>query len=95
MYLGRVVEQGTSAAVLGAPLHPYTQALMSAVPEIDPEQRRERIVLAGDPPNPENVPPGCAFHPRCAKAFGRCAQEMPMPAEVSGRHVACHLCTAP
>lgn len=78
MYLGRVVEEGAAEAVLGAPQHPYTQALISAVPEIDAAHRRERVLLAGDPPNPENIPSGCAFHPRCPIARDIC-QTAPPP----------------
>lgn len=91
MYLGRIVEQGPAEVVLGSPLHPYTQALLSAVPEIEPAQRKQRIVLSGDPPNPENVPPGCAFHPRCSRAFGPCANMLPSLADHQGRSVRCHL----
>lgn len=91
MYLGRIVEEGATAAVLGSPLHPYTQALISAVPEIDPSRRRQRIILAGDPPNPEHIPPGCSFHPRCVHAFAPCPIQLPESHDVSGRKVACHL----
>ena len=91
MYLGRIVEQGPAEEVLGKPLHPYTQALISAVPEIDPGKRKQRIVLAGDPPNPEDVPSGCAFHPRCIHAFGPCPTQMPAFRGVEGHGAACHL----
>ena len=91
MYLGRVVELGPAAQVLEAPLHPYTQALVSAVPEIDPEQRKGRIILPGDPPNPEHVPPGCAFHPRCPKAIGICRTDMPLARTGEMHSAACHL----
>jgi oligopeptide/dipeptide ABC transporter ATP-binding protein len=73
MYLGRVVEQGPSDTVLQSPLHPYTQALVSAIPEFATTNRKDRIVLSGDPPNPENIPSGCSFHPRCFRAVPKCA----------------------
>jgi len=89
-YLGRVVELGPGAAVLGAPQHPYTSALLSAVPDVDPERRRRRIALAGGPPSPTAVPSGCRFHPRCPIARPRCRHEDPPRVEPSpGRSVAC------
>jgi oligopeptide/dipeptide ABC transporter ATP-binding protein len=91
MYLGRIVEYGVAEKVFGSPLHPYTQALISAVPEIDPEKKRQRIVLAGDPPNPENIPPGCPFHPRCRSAMASCRGVLPELKISQGRLVACHL----
>ncbi len=91
MYLGRVVEYGVAERVFGSPLHPYTQALVSAVPEVDPEKKRQRIVLAGDPPNPENIPPGCPFHPRCRSAMASCRETPPALKVTQGRAVACHL----
>ncbi len=91
MYLGRVVEEGLAQEVLERPLHPYTEALLSAVPALDPEHRRNRIILKGDLPNPENVPPGCAFHPRCPKVFDRCAGELPALGGADGHGAACHL----
>jgi peptide/nickel transport system ATP-binding protein len=91
MYLGRVVERGDPEAILGDPLHPYSRALVSAIPVPGP-RRRERIVLSGDPPNPANRPTGCAFHPRCPVATARCAAETPALREAAdGRLVACHL----
>ena len=79
MYLGRIVETGRDAEIYDHPTHPYTQALLSAVPVPDPEarDRRERIILAGDVPSPTNVPSGCRFRTRCWKAEDRCAQEVP------------------
>jgi peptide/nickel transport system ATP-binding protein/oligopeptide transport system ATP-binding protein len=83
MYLGRIVEEGTAEAVFGNPRHPYTQALISAVPEIDPQKRKAHMLLPGDPPNPENIPSGCAFHPRCPFAQDICRIELP-PYQVTG-----------
>ncbi len=91
MYLGRIVEYGIAEQVLSSPLHPYTQALISAVPEIDPEKKRQRIVLAGDPPNPEDIPPGCPFHPRCQFAMATCSETPPALKVAQGRVIACHL----
>ena len=79
MYLGRIVEIGRDAQIYDHPTHPYTQALLSAVPVPDPEarDRRERVILAGDVPSPTNVPSGCRFRTRCWKAEDRCAREVP------------------
>jgi len=79
MYLGRIVELGPAAQVFEKPLHPYTKALVSAIPIPDPnrEAQRQRILLAGDPPSPMNPPSGCPFHPRCAYAIERCKQVVP------------------
>ena len=90
MYLGRIVEEGPAEAVLGAPKHPYTQALISAIPEIDPAKRKPHVLLPGDPPNPENIPSGCPFHPRCPIAQDICRAEAP-PFRASGASRArCH-----
>ncbi len=92
MYLGRVVELGETREVCRAPKHPYTQALLSAVPVVDPDSKRQRIVLGGDVPSPINPPSGCPFHPRCPVAEARCRVELPALREVApGRFVACHL----
>lgn len=91
MYLGRIVEHGKAESVLSAPLHPYTQALVSAIPEMDVAKKKQRIVLAGDPPNPEDVPSGCPFHPRCQHAMAVCSEALPILKPAEGRFVACHL----
>jgi oligopeptide transport system ATP-binding protein len=92
MYLGRIVESGEPVAVFARPLHPYTAALISAVPVPNPEQerRRRRILLSGDPPSPMNPPSGCPFHPRCPHAVDDCAARVP-PLESHGesRTAAC------
>jgi peptide/nickel transport system ATP-binding protein len=90
MYLGRIVEEGEPDAVLHDPAHPYTRALVSAIPH--PERTGQRIVLQGDPPNPADRPSGCAFHPRCPVANGLCAREAPvLKPRADGRLIACHV----
>jgi oligopeptide/dipeptide ABC transporter ATP-binding protein len=91
MYLGQIVEYGEGTEVLRAPFHPYTQALVSAIPQIDPTLKKQRIILSGDPPNPENIPPGCPFHPRCKQAMDICRDQPPKLELSQGRMVACHL----
>ena len=91
MYLGQIVEYGKAAQVLRAPHHPYSQALVSAIPEIDPQKKKQRIVLTGDPPNPEDIPPGCPFHPRCRHVMATCRQTQPELRVTQDRKVACHL----
>ncbi len=91
MYLGRAVEQGPKAQVLGTPLHPYTQALLSAVPTLKRSQRRTRLPLVGEMPSPLSPPNGCAFHTRCPLVQARCREELPLLRDVSGRQVACHV----
>ena len=92
MYLGHVAEIAGSKRIVSAPKHPYTQALLSAVPDIDPASRRKRVMLPGDVPSPIHPPPGCPFHPRCPVAEARCKVEKPLLREVApGQHAACHL----
>ena len=92
MYLGKVVELAESRKVCHEPKHPYTQALISAVPVVDPDSKRQRIVLPGDVPSPINPPSGCPFHPRCPIAEARCKVELPALREIAPGHwAACHL----
>ncbi len=91
MYLGKIVELAESEDLLRQPMHPYTEALVSAVPPADPDIRLNRIILEGDVPSPVNPPSGCVFHPRCSYAQDRCSAEAPELAEVkSGHYVSCH-----
>jgi peptide/nickel transport system ATP-binding protein/oligopeptide transport system ATP-binding protein len=92
MYLGRIVELAEKKALFARPRHPYTEALLSAVPVPDPRTRRKRIILKGDVPSPSRPPPGCHFHTRCPYAEARCRTESPALREVAPGHVvACHL----
>lgn len=92
MYLGRMVELTTREELFRNPLHPYTQALMSAIPVPNPRMKKQRVILKGDVPSPLNPPRGCRFHPRCPVAMERCAQEDPVFKEVAPEHwVACWL----
>lgn len=90
MYLGEIVETATSQALYGDPLHPYTKALLSAVPTLDHERRRKRIILEGDVPSPVNPPPGCRFHPRCPLAMEICRKIAPRELDFDGHRVRCH-----
>ncbi len=93
MYLGKLMELADRSELYNNPLHPYTQALLSAVPVPDPyvEERRQRIILTGDPPSPANPPPGCPFNTRCPLAFDLCYHQMPDWRQASPGHwVACH-----
>jgi peptide/nickel transport system ATP-binding protein len=90
MYLGQVVEVGEAETLFEAPRHPYTRALLSSIPSMDPDRRTEVPPLAGDPPNPINPPSGCRFHTRCAQAQPVCAQRVPVLGSSGGSHpVAC------
>jgi oligopeptide/dipeptide ABC transporter ATP-binding protein len=91
MYLGQIVELATAAELYDDPLHPYTKALLSAVPVPDPERAHERIVLEGEVPSPLSPPSGCKFHPRCPEAMDRCKVDVPALVQIGERQVACHL----
>ncbi|WP_096190367.1 ABC transporter ATP-binding protein [Evansella halocellulosilytica] len=92
MYLGRMVEVASNDELFNNPAHPYTQALMSAVPAPNPSVKKERIILSGDVPNPSNPPSGCAFHTRCHACMEVCKKERPKEIEISSGHVvSCHL----
>ncbi|WP_400164112.1 ABC transporter ATP-binding protein [Brevibacillus sp. TJ4] len=92
MYLGRIVELATSSQLYTKPLHPYTQALLSAVPVPDPDDVRERVILQGDVPSPANPPSGCTFHTRCPHVMEECRTVRPPFQDVGdGHYVACHL----
>jgi oligopeptide/dipeptide ABC transporter ATP-binding protein len=92
MYLGNIVELAPAEDLYCNPLHPYTEALLSAVPRTDPDHVSQRIILPGDVPSPADPPPGCKFHPRCRYARDICKSEAPLWRELSDDHwVACHL----
>ncbi|API92269.1 MULTISPECIES: ABC transporter ATP-binding protein [unclassified Virgibacillus] len=92
MYLGKMVEVGEKESIYREPLHPYTQALISAIPEPDPLNKKERIILKGDVPNPQSPPNGCVFHTRCPMAMDKCKEIVPQLKEVKPNHqVACLL----
>jgi oligopeptide/dipeptide ABC transporter ATP-binding protein len=92
MYLGTIVELGPARTIISAPRHPYTRALVSAIPNPDPTTQRERIVLTGDPPSPSAPAPGCPFESRCYHPMkdARCAAERPALVQMGERSVACH-----
>ena len=89
MYLGKIVELADSESLYRNAKHPYTQALMSAIPSLDPQRRSKRIVLAGDVPSPAAVPPGCPFHPRCPRAQPKCRVDAPVLESIGGHLVSC------
>ena len=92
MYLGRIVEAGSVDEVLRSPRHPYTRALLSAVPVIDEKSRREIIRLKGDLPSPADPPAGCHFHPRCPQVMAECRSIYPQQTRLAGSQVVhCHL----
>ncbi|MEW6704848.1 MAG: peptide ABC transporter ATP-binding protein [Pseudomonadota bacterium] len=90
MYLGRVVEHAPKARLFAQPMHPYTKALLSATPSIDPRRRLQKIKIVGELPSPLNPPSGCTFHKRCPYATERCSAEVPALRPVAGAEVACH-----
>jgi peptide/nickel transport system ATP-binding protein/oligopeptide transport system ATP-binding protein len=92
MYLGKIVELAGNDDLYGNPLHPYTQALLSAIPIPDPSVKKQRMILSGDMPSPLDPPPGCAFHPRCPFRMDICDQAEPPLENWSHGHLAsCHL----
>jgi oligopeptide/dipeptide ABC transporter ATP-binding protein len=91
MYLGKIVEIAETAELYANPEHPYTKALMSAIPIPDPTIKKERIILPGDVPTPIDIPSGCRFHPRCSNAKSECSSIEPDLVEITkGHFVACH-----
>jgi oligopeptide/dipeptide ABC transporter ATP-binding protein len=92
MYLGRLVELGPNEDFYTQPLHPYSQALLSAAPVPDPTAKHRRIILSGDVPSPIHPPAGCPFHPRCPERRDVCSEEVPLLREIApNRWVSCHL----
>jgi oligopeptide/dipeptide ABC transporter ATP-binding protein len=89
MYLGRIVEIGPADAVLAQPLHPYTKALLSVIPSLDPRRKRQHMILQGETPNPADIPSGCRFHPRCPLAIDACQTTDPQLELKQGHQVAC------
>ncbi len=87
MYLGRVVELADTETIFDSPQHPYTQALLSAVPQMDPRRKRERIILPGETPNPSELPPGCSFQDRCPLVHDRCRTEVVRPVPFASGHL--------
>jgi oligopeptide/dipeptide ABC transporter ATP-binding protein len=95
MYLGRVVETGPSEEIFNEARHPYTEALLSSTPDVDPTKQKVQIILEGEVPSPSDPPSGCYFHTRCPKAFDLCRQLEPRMIDLGGEHeVACHLVDA-
>ena len=91
MYLGKIVEMGSSSKIFAKPLHPYSKALLSAVPNPDPDKQVKQIILEGDVPSPVNVPPGCNFHTRCPHVQDQCKVDVPILTQVDKNYyVACH-----
>ena len=90
MYLGRIVEMGSTEDLFARPRHPYTEALLRSVPRIDPSQPSRSRALEGELPNPERPPPGCSFHPRCPKATDVCRVDRPTLRAIDDRTIACH-----
>jgi oligopeptide/dipeptide ABC transporter ATP-binding protein len=95
MYLGRIVEVGPSSDVYDQPRHPYTQALLSAIPHVNQNRRGKRIILKGDLPSPADPPAGCVFHTRCPAVMDVCRTEVPNPRQVGNQSVSCHLYPCP
>jgi oligopeptide/dipeptide ABC transporter ATP-binding protein len=92
MYLGKIVEMAAYRELYTTPRHPYTEALLSAVPVPDLDAKSERVILGGDVPSPINPPSGCRFHPRCPKRMDICPNEEPQLKDLGdGHQVACHL----
>lgn len=92
MYLGSIVEMASTSELFSHPSHPYTKALLSAVPSLDPKTKKERIILKGDMPSPLGIPQGCPFAPRCPQAFSLCKTHKPVLTEAAPNHMAsCHL----
>ncbi len=86
MYLGRIVEEGTTDEIFDSPKHPYTQALLSAAPQVSQDRKQEKIILEGDVPSPINPPKGCHFHPRCPKTMDSCRNAYPAQIPFSETH---------
>ena len=92
MYLGQLVEKAPSEELFENPLHPYTQALLSAIPVPDVHAKKNRIILEGDIPSPANPPSGCKFHTRCKECMGICKEQEPVAKDMGNGHmVKCHL----
>jgi oligopeptide/dipeptide ABC transporter ATP-binding protein len=91
MYLGEIVELGKRDSLYNNPLHPYTQSLLSSIPAVEKNERRERIILSGDVPDPANPPSGCSFHPRCPSCMEMCKTMKPIAKQIGEQVVSCHL----